>query len=522
MTRVAGGQIIRSTLVQRSPAPCMILPSSAAEALSPFIFQLPATSGRRVGSAIVHPSNQRLAERSGPRQRPFAAIHASCGAVGPPLYSGAFGRKSAAHPDKTNGFMLRGIHKASSNWIGRAVMGVVLGLIAISFGIWGIGDIFRGFGTNTVAKVGRHRNPPRHLPPALPGPAAADQPPVEPADPARPGPGAWPRPAVAQRGHRRNRARRAGPRAAAQRQRCRGRPPDHRCPGLQGHHRPVRPRAVRGLPPQHRQHRSAVHGRAAQASRFAQQLLGTISGEAPVPKTALDAFNRFQNEERVIEYVTLGAAQAGDIAEPAPEVLAKYFEERKVVFRAPEFRKITLVVLTPEDLASRIEVSDADLKKAYTDRRARYETPERRHLKQIVFPNMEEAKAAADKLARKGNDVRGAGRRARAEGQRHRSRHRGQTRRGRSRRRRRRLRAQVRRGQRAGRRDASASRSSRSTASRPARPGRSRKCPPSSSATCRTSARRTKSPTCRKRSRTSGSAARRWPTRRASSISRRA
>src|SRR3954447_25868075 len=51
--------------------------------------------------------------------------------------------------------MLRGIHKASSNWIGRAVMGVVLGLIAISFGIWGIGDIFRGFGTSTVAKVGR-------------------------------------------------------------------------------------------------------------------------------------------------------------------------------------------------------------------------------------------------------------------------------------------------------------------------------------------------------------------------------
>jgi len=50
--------------------------------------------------------------------------------------------------------MLRGIHKASSNWIGRAIMGVVLGLIAISFGIWGIGDIFRGFGTNTVATVG--------------------------------------------------------------------------------------------------------------------------------------------------------------------------------------------------------------------------------------------------------------------------------------------------------------------------------------------------------------------------------
>src|SRR3954469_24850645 len=50
--------------------------------------------------------------------------------------------------------MLRGIRKASSNWLGRAVMGVVLGLIAVSFAIWGIGDIFRGFGRSTVAKVG--------------------------------------------------------------------------------------------------------------------------------------------------------------------------------------------------------------------------------------------------------------------------------------------------------------------------------------------------------------------------------
>src|SRR5712691_9350971 len=50
--------------------------------------------------------------------------------------------------------MLRGIHKASANWLGRAVMGGLLGLIAISFGVWGIGDIFRGFGQSTVAKVG--------------------------------------------------------------------------------------------------------------------------------------------------------------------------------------------------------------------------------------------------------------------------------------------------------------------------------------------------------------------------------
>src|SRR5262249_13020935 len=63
-----------------------------------------------------------------------------------------------------------------------------------------------------------------------------------------------------------------------------------------------------------------------------------------------------------------------------------------------ETRKLTIVVLKPEDLVSRIEVSEEDLKKAYAARKARYETPERRQLKQIQFPNMDEAKAASEKI----------------------------------------------------------------------------------------------------------------------------
>src|SRR5260370_12730128 len=52
--------------------------------------------------------------------------------------------------------MLRGLRKASSNWLGKAVMAAVVGFLVISFAIWGIGDIFRGFGRSTVAKIGRN------------------------------------------------------------------------------------------------------------------------------------------------------------------------------------------------------------------------------------------------------------------------------------------------------------------------------------------------------------------------------
>src|SRR5262249_7906280 len=38
--------------------------------------------------------------------------------------------------------------------LGKAIMALVMGVLIVSFGIWGIADIFRGFGQSTLAKVG--------------------------------------------------------------------------------------------------------------------------------------------------------------------------------------------------------------------------------------------------------------------------------------------------------------------------------------------------------------------------------
>src|SRR5512138_267991 len=53
------------------------------------------------------------------------------------------------------GPMLRGIRKASSNWLGKAVMAVVMGVLIVSFAVWGIADIFKGFGQSSLAKIGK-------------------------------------------------------------------------------------------------------------------------------------------------------------------------------------------------------------------------------------------------------------------------------------------------------------------------------------------------------------------------------
>src|SRR4029077_16739765 len=83
---------------------------------------------------------------------------------------------------------------------------------------------------------------------------------------------------------------------------------------------------------------------------------------------------------------------------PSPEALAAYFDEHKALFRAPEYRKISFVVITPEEIGKWTEVSDEDAKKLFEQRRDKYGTPERRQVWQIVFPNAEEAQAARSRV----------------------------------------------------------------------------------------------------------------------------
>lgn len=130
-----------------------------------------------------------------------------------------------------------------------------------------------------------------------------------------------------------------------------------------------------------------------------RQIAGTLTSGIEPPKSLLDAIQRYRDETRSIDYLQLGAEQAGKIDDPSPEALASYFEERKTLFRAPEYRKIAVAILTTQDQAKWAEVSDADARKAFEASKARFESPEKRHVLQLVFPNAGDASAAREKLS---------------------------------------------------------------------------------------------------------------------------
>jgi peptidyl-prolyl cis-trans isomerase D len=293
--------------------------------------------------------------------------------------------------------MLRGIRKASANWLGRTVMGAVMGLLALSFAIWGINDIFRGFGRSTVAKIGSTEIPIEEF-------------------------------------------RRVYNERVQQVSRQVGRPVTPEQANAVGLDRQVLSEMVAeaGLDQRIRQlHLSIPDSEIVQRIaadptfksptgsfdrlRFEQlirsagyteqrfiaeqrrvmlrrEIIDSLTGALPVPKAWLSAINQFQNEQRSIAYLRLGPAQAGDIPQPTADELNKYFEARKILFRAPEYRRISTVQVTPLELGKWMDISEADIKTVYEEHHSRYVTPERRRVEQIVFAKIEDADAAEGRL----------------------------------------------------------------------------------------------------------------------------
>jgi peptidyl-prolyl cis-trans isomerase D len=293
--------------------------------------------------------------------------------------------------------MLRGIRKASENWLGRILMTVVLSVITGSFAIWGINDIFRGFGATYLAKIGKTEIQTQDFSQAY-------------NDRLQELSRQFGRPILPAQANAIGLDRQvlgqlivdAGLDQLARRMRL----------GI-----PNAALVQRVVDDPHFQTPTGQFDRArfegflqsiglseqkffdAERRRLPRkEISDAVSGGVVVPKPFLDAVNQFQNQERSIAYVVLGPEQAGDIPQPTDEVLGKYFDDRKILFRAPEYRKVTVVVATPAALSHSIQISDDDVKKAYDENLNDYITPEQRHVEQIVFPNMADAQAASARI----------------------------------------------------------------------------------------------------------------------------
>ncbi|MFN3670850.1 MAG: SurA N-terminal domain-containing protein, partial [Bosea sp. (in: a-proteobacteria)] len=246
--------------------------------------------------------------------------------------------------------MMTGIRKAGQSFFGKLLIFVLFGFLIFSFAIWGIGDIFQGYGRNSVARVGKTEIGIEQL-------RTAYQNEIQ----------------------------------TLSRQQRRQITPD--MARLLGLDRQVLSRLVTEvvLDQTAREMRLAVsdetirnlifddptfkdangqfsaarfnellrsngfteqsYVREQRATILRQKIAEMVVGAVTAPVALQQIGHRLRNEKRAITFAGVPASAAGEIAAPTEAQLKTYFEERKASFRAPEYRTASVLSISAETLA---------------------------------------------------------------------------------------------------------------------------------------------------------------------------
>jgi len=289
--------------------------------------------------------------------------------------------------------MMESMRNAAKGWVAK----VLIGLLAVSFGVWGIADVFRGSNTGALATVGEQEIAPEQFNTAF-------------------------------QNYLRNYAQQMGRGITPEEARALGIDKtilenllrqaalDHEAQKLNlgvsstylAHEVMLNPtfqNASGQFDAERFKQLLAQNGLnenlffAEERQRLIRQALTDTATTGISPNLGLlEAQYRFQNEQRDARFFTV-TAQESEITAPTDDEIKKEYDANPAVYTAPEYRVVATMKVEPADIAAKVTLTDEDIAAGYEKYKSDYFTPETRTILQISFPTPEEAAAAKQKLA---------------------------------------------------------------------------------------------------------------------------
>ena len=289
--------------------------------------------------------------------------------------------------------MMQVFRRAAAGWVAK----IFVGLLALSFGVWGINDVFRGYQSEALASVGNYEVSAETF-----------------------------RQAFQQR--LRNLSRQSGQPITAERARELGLDRQYlgellRNGTLQEQARHLKLQVPDTVVAQAIADEPAFHNSQGQfdadrfrrilmenglseqmflaeekSGRLREALVRAIAGDIVVPNALVEAIVQQANEQRDAKYFVVMGTDA-DIAAPGDAELKEFHQKNARLFTAPAYRSLVVLKVEPKDFTGSMTVTDDEIAAAYEVRKDEYRTPERRTIDQLPFPSVAEANSAKQRIA---------------------------------------------------------------------------------------------------------------------------
>ena len=134
--------------------------------------------------------------------------------------------------------------------------------------------------------------------------------------------------------------------------------------------------------------------------RYIQEVSNEVSAEMIVQSFAMASPVNFKNaleleefnqEKRVTDVVKITKENVRGISSPNEEDIAKFYEEKKSIYKTKEFRKVAYFEVDPKAFANAVTVEEVDAKKYYDENPTLFSVEENKDFYHMLFEKKDQA-----------------------------------------------------------------------------------------------------------------------------------
>ena len=128
-----------------------------------------------------------------------------------------------------------------------------------------------------------------------------------------------------------------------------------------------------------------------------EQMVETIRSSLIIPKIIQDSLGEYNLQERSVDYIVIDSKdqKVGKLKE---DLLKKHYEDNKTNFMSDERRSSETLLLDAKKYATKLTVTDEEVKLLFEERKELLKEPEQRYIQQILVDSKEKAEKIFKKL----------------------------------------------------------------------------------------------------------------------------
>lgn len=126
-----------------------------------------------------------------------------------------------------------------------------------------------------------------------------------------------------------------------------------------------------------------------------QNMIDPIVSGVKVSDSFVQPYYQFLNQTRKLSFVSVPYSHFHSGETPKEEILKRYYDNHLWEFKIPEYRRVKIVILSPDTIAKSLEIDDKSLHQAYEYKKKQFVHSEARSFQVLTFNQQNQAQTAS-------------------------------------------------------------------------------------------------------------------------------